>query len=209
MKNPTQEILEAAVQARRDGRKAKEIQAEFDLSHSQFEFAWLRLEVLKDQIGSVPATPEGVSAARAEGESWGVIAVLANTTEGKVRTLFKEATGAKSQGQRVGKGGRWLYSEASLYEGEFNKPGVTIPADAPEFRGREGATEAQEAQRNLLTVDFKDLKAQWMKATGRKSFPKGGMTKVQMIREIIASEAPAPAPKKAAAKRTKKVAAQA
>jgi hypothetical protein len=189
MKNPTAEVLEAAVQARRDGRKAKEIQAEFDLSHSQFEFAWLRLEVLKDEIGTVPATPAGIATARAEGKSWGVIAVLADTTEGKVRNLFKEATGAKSQGQRIGKGGRWLYNEQGLYEGEFNKPGTTIPADAPEFKGREGATAAQEAQRNLLTVDFKDLKAQWMKATGRKSFPKGGMTKVQMIREIIATEA--------------------
>lgn len=187
MKNPTAEILEMAVQARREGRKAKEIQAEFDLSHSQFEFAWLRLEAMKDLVGTEEATPKNIARLRDEGKSWGVIAVLCNTTEGKVRKAFSEKTGVKHQGQRIGKGGRWLYSDGTLYEGEFNKPGVTIPANAPEFRGREGAAQAQDAQRNLITADIKEVIAEFKAATGRKTV--AGLTKVEMIRAIIAKEA--------------------
>lgn len=186
MKNPTQEVLAAAVADRLAGMKAKDILAKHGLSHSQFEFAWLRLHEMADVAGTVEPTAKNVVRLRAEGQSWGRIAVLTGLSEGKVRTTFKEATGAKSQGQRIGKGGRWLYNDQTLYEAEFNKPGTTIPANAPEFRGSEGARQANEAQRNLITADIKDVIAEFKKATGRKSA--NGLTKVQMITAILAAE---------------------
>jgi len=184
-KSPSAEVLAEACEARRAGMKAKEILSTFGLSHSQFEFAWLR-EEMGDLVGSEALTPANVRRLRLkEQKSWGVIAVLCDTTEGKVRKTFSEGTAVKHQGQRIGKGGRWLYSDGSLYEGEFNKPGITIPV-GQEFKGREGAHAAQEGQRNLLTEDIKVVIDTFKKVTGRKSA--SGLTKVEMIRAILANE---------------------
>lgn len=184
MKNPTQDVLSAAIEDRKAGMKAKEILATHGLSHSQFEFAWLR-DQMGDLCGSEAATPANVKRLRADGQSWGVIAVLCGTTEGKVRKAFTEGTGAKHQGQRIGKGGRFLYTDPTLYEGEFNKPGVTIPANG-EYKGREGAHAAQEGQRNLLSQDIQEVIAEFKKVTGRKTVK--GFTKVEMIRAILEAE---------------------
>lgn len=51
-------------------------------------------------------TAKDVVRLRKEGVSWGRISVRGGITETKARSMFEEATGDPSLGQRIGKGGR-------------------------------------------------------------------------------------------------------
>lgn len=183
MKNPTQDILSAAVAARQAGMKSDQILAEFGLSHSQFEFAWLRQVELVDFVGSVEATgPNAVAMRDYFQVSWGRIAVLMDCSEAKVRSLYKEAAGLLSQGQRIGKGGRWYLNERDLYTEGLQRPGTKITeAEAKEMGRREAATVAAASQK-LLLKDMAELKAI---AAAEGVTVKKGTTKALLIKGIL------------------------
>lgn len=202
-KNVTAETFKAAVADRKGGMKMAEVMAKHDLSHSQLELAIMRLDTLKDQVGSVPATAEGITKARQAGHSWGVISVLANVPESRVRKIWAEATNLKSQGLRTGKGGRFYYGDSGqpLYTGEDLKTtGTAIRRDEKML---EGALKAADDQRNLVKEPIEKVVALYTKVTGRK--PARGFTKAQLIMAIRAAERKA-APVKKATKARKPVA---
>ncbi len=68
------------------------------------------------------------------GDSWGLIRVkfgYADYTEGKIRKMFEEASGLKSQGLRIGKGGRFFNRDGRFYVDDHRKPGTAIKAGTP------------------------------------------------------------------------------
>lgn len=166
MKNATrtQEEIKAAtakvIKMRSDGAKWPEILQATGFSHSRAELIWMDhvlpsaerdrcRKLVKDQ-GLGPASV----ALRAEGHSWGEIAVRVGHGEGKVRTAFRDASGNKSQGQRIGKGGRYYLAEGVLYQDTLRPTGTVIPKDAV---GREGARFCAATQR-LMNLEFSELK---------------------------------------------------
>lgn len=144
MKNPTLEVLSEAYDAYVAGAKIKEVLAlEFagedgepdTLTYSQFWYFQQSMELTDDQriVGSLDDAEVmvAVATARNEGDSWGRIAVRCQKPENAIRNAFKAATGLRSQGLRVGKGGRWFLNDQELYAGDLVKPGTAIPADTP------------------------------------------------------------------------------
>lgn len=192
MKNPKPEVLASAVKARLGGMTVKDVLAQFNLSHSQYELAEMRLHTYKDRIGTVPATPAGIARERANGTSWGVISVLADIPESRVRRLYAE-TGVKSEGQRIGAGGRFYYGDSgqALYSGELAGTGTIIPVGA---KGLEGALGASSAQAALLAESPEALIKRFCALTGRKGAK--GMTKAELVIAIIKAEAAPTRPKR-------------
>lgn len=146
-KNVDTKVLDKAVQAKLGGLASKEVLKQFNLSHSQFEFHYLyTVELAKggmlEVARSVPCTGEAVVAARHEGHaslkgtthegplSWGKIAVLCGASEAKVRSTYTKHTNTLSEGQRIGKGGRFYELDERYYENTLRKPGTVIPAAA-------------------------------------------------------------------------------
>ena len=70
---------------------------------------------------------------REAGLSWGWMAVLntvtggTHTPEGRIRAAYATVTANKSQGQRIGKGGRFYYRDGELYEDNLKPTGTVIP----------------------------------------------------------------------------------
>lgn len=87
---------------------------------------------------------KAIAEGRAKGESWGYLAVRANRPEGSVRKAYAEATAIKSQGLRVGKGGRFLDRDPLLYLEEHKKAGTAIPVGTPRADYRKFAVMANE-----------------------------------------------------------------
>lgn len=155
--NPTTEAFDAAFALHKEGGTVKAICAETGLNYSQL---WRFCESRKlDEAGfefytELAGKEEIVADLRKSGFSWGSIAVRFRLTdahqalgcpEGKIRKAFETATGLKSQGQRIGKGGRFFYgySGQPLYAGELRPTGTDIPKDAK----LDGALLAAEEQR--------------------------------------------------------------
>ncbi len=146
MKNPTNSDFRLAVSLRLKGKGWSEVLRDTGLSHSQAELAEFRFKRDLADLGvadladwkSVPV-PEGsdageiVKALRAEGISWGVIACRMHLSESKARRAFTATTSTKSQGLRIGKGGRFLDSKENghrYYEnGDNRKSGLFIPKE--------------------------------------------------------------------------------
>lgn len=193
-KNPTSEQFDAYVAARKDGKSAHDAQVAAGLSHSQAEFHWLRTQPvaeggMAELVGKTEATPKAVAALREKGESWGRIAVHIDQPEGSARKLYAQATGNKSQGQRVGKGGRFYYHENALYADALKGTGTVIGLTE---KGRDAAVEAAADQRELLNAEVPALLETYAKEVGRKA-PKG-YTKAQLciaIRKVRREKASA------------------
>lgn len=86
-----------------------------------------------------------IEKARAAGDSWGLIAVKCRAPEGRVRKAFSTASGLRSQGLRVGKGGRYLDNDPVLYAGSAVKTGTAIPTTAKRAEFRDFVTSGLEA----------------------------------------------------------------
>lgn len=187
MKNPSATVLEAAKAMREGGASWKIVLEETGLNYSQ---AWLFIERSNlpedlDLSAAYGENPSGtVQAARAEGNSWGLIAVRCNVPESQVRKNFTAGTQLLSQGLRIGKGGRWFLGEPTLYAENLAKPGTAIDADGEE-PVRVRAVEASRTQR-LISQDWPMLKA--MAAELNVPFKKG-MTKVKFCQAILAAQA--------------------
>jgi lambda repressor-like predicted transcriptional regulator len=157
MKNPTIETLTAALELHKDGVAIKAILAETGLNYSQ---AWyfIRTEILREQnLLVADAGPADIKALRDEGLSWGEIAVRCQLAESKIRRMFTESTDLKSQGLRIGKGGRFYYGPdrgRPLYTDGLQKTGTEIPKGAH----YEAAVTAADSQK-LIHWDMAELKA--------------------------------------------------
>ncbi len=148
------------IKMRSGGAKWPEILSATGFSHSRAELIWMDhvLPAAERQrcqaMIKADGLPKAAQTLRSEGLSWGEIAVRAGKPEGQVRTAFKEATGLKSQGQRIAKGGRFYLAEGVLYQDSLKPTGTDIPKDA---KGREGARLSAVTQR-LMNLELKELK---------------------------------------------------
>lgn len=61
--------------------------------------------------------------------SWGEIAVRLGLPESKVRKLYRASGAKKDLGLRIGKGGKFAYSDPTLYLDNRRKEGAQIPVD--------------------------------------------------------------------------------
>lgn len=140
--NPTTDQFNAAWTAHQAGATVKQICADTGLNYSQL---WRFCESRKLEAAEFEFHQEVdhdlVKGYRDAGMSWGSIAVRFRLNdshqdlgcpEGKIRKAFETATGLKSQGQRIGKGGRFYYgySGQPLYTGELRPTGTDIPVGA-------------------------------------------------------------------------------
>ena len=193
MKNPTIEVLTEAVEAKLGGMKSEEVLSTYDLSHSQFELAFWRLVPvaqggMKEWAGKVEFTGENVQALREYFLiSWGRISILVGRPESAVRKLYKETARLLSQGQRIGKGGRWFLNERELYTDGLQRPGTKIDeARAKEIGSTRAAALISANEQKLIHKDTVELKA-IAKAEGVKVSPKA--TKAQLVKAIVKQRA--------------------
>lgn len=158
------------------------------LSHSQAEFAVLRVTEKR----RMPATAENAKKLRSEGFSWGHIAVILDLNEGAARRLFTEASGNESQGQRIGRGGRFYRREQLLYDGELKPTGTTIPKGE-----KPNAVNHAAAQRLLKLVKADPEAARRIATRYGVSLPEGKLTPAQITSLILKQERKVAATKKA------------
>lgn len=62
-----------------------------------------------------------------EGVSWGEISVRLNMPESQVRAVFRHNSTVKDVGLRIGRGGRWLNGDPTLYQAHRAKEGAFVP----------------------------------------------------------------------------------
>lgn len=197
MKNPSKKVLDKALAMHAEGAQIKSIIKETGLNYSQ-TWRFLRSRDLEAEGFEFHTTvdPVAVKAMREAGMSWGEIGVRhrlngEHTTfgapEGQVRKAFTEATGLKSQGQRIGKGGRFYYGERGtpLYAGELRPTGTDIPKDAK----YDGAVEAANSQR-LIHKDLDELKAMASDLGVSLKAGNKNKTKAKLVTDIRKAMAP-------------------
>lgn len=191
--NPTDSIFSDAFAMHKAGATVKEICAETGLNYSQlWRFCESRsldeagFEFLTELAGNEKAVAE----MREAGLSWGKIAcrfrlneshTALGCPEGKVRKAFETATGLKSQGQRIGKGGRFFYgySGQPLYAGELRPTGTDIPVGAKLGE----ALVAAEEQR-MISWDIEAVRAKATELGISLKAGKKNATKAQLIGKI-------------------------
>ena len=72
-----------------------------------------------------------VKARHQDDDSWGMIAVRTNLPESRVRKLYAENCGKRSEGQRKGMGGRWLKDDQRYYQDEASTVGHQFSNEKP------------------------------------------------------------------------------
>lgn len=122
MQKPTSDVFARATALRAEKRTNKEIMIETGLSHSQLERHFMAEDI--DQYGGFLAQPGSdtakaalIAKLRLEGQSWGVISVRFGEPESRTRKAFEEASGLRSKGMRIGKGGRYVSNDQRFYTG--------------------------------------------------------------------------------------------
>lgn len=210
------------------GFTTPQLMEKYELNHSQVDLILYTLRATDDVVEAYmnggATLGERTVVGRNAKHSWGFMAVLETFGTGKkvsesaVRAAFKEASATKSQGQRIGRGGRFYFGDpgAVLYEDVLKPTGTVIPADTP--RTLEAATPHSHEQRftNLPHEGQNHIgeqihipwakgmsRAQWMKAciavmTGRVPTPSKDTTpEVVLGSEGAVSKARAPRKPKA------------
>lgn len=134
----------------------KAIATATELSHSPIEGICMEMQYFWVEGGTVvEATGSNAVALRDYfGISWGAIGVMMQVAEGKVRKLYKEASGKEDRAQRIGHGGRFFAGKAELYEGGLKRTGTEVPA------GMLSEAESLAATQRIMRQSFEDLKAQ-------------------------------------------------
>lgn len=140
--------LEAAVLAAREaGMSTAKCQVEFGLNHTQVDAITYRARItegMRQEWNDGGSTlGERAVAARANGMSWGMMGYIANVPEGTVRKAFADTSATKSQGLRIGRGGRYYYGDPDLYAEALVQTGTTIPVGSDHA----GARHASQIQR--------------------------------------------------------------
>ena len=181
--NLTAAQLSALIQMKEDGAKWKQILKDTGLSHSKAELAWMEHEAFAQAdppFTPEPLTPAFVAYARNDlAIGWGPIMVWTQSSEGKVRKAWEEATNTHSDCKRVGRGGRFKFDDAELYVGELKPRGTDVPAEAP--LARSVARESAFVTR-MLALTPKQVAAIYTKYLGKA--PTKGMTKAKMILDL-------------------------
>lgn len=186
-----------AVKMKKAGAKMKQILVETGLNHSQAESAIMEASFTDEDrkwFEKLAAdTPGRCVAARKANKSWGWIAVMAGVPESQVRKHWANATGLKSQGQRIGRGGRFYYGDGGrpLYENELKPTGTDIKVGSD----RETAILQSRLQR-MVGLEMDELKnlGKDYGVTFRK-----GDTKTKYAQRIIAAATAKKAPAATAA----------
>lgn len=192
----TSDIIMEAAQRIMAGEKIGAVLSDTGLKYSPVWLTarWLELTAEAPELFlAEPTAAVAVKLREEEGCSWGEIAVRFSQAaprsfpESRVRAWFKQASGVRSEGLRIGKGGRWFAGEEEFYMDVLRKPGTQIPADMPIAIAREVATKVDRdtITQGLLSLQVKELKA-LMADHGIKF--KVGMTKAQMIRAIRSAQ---------------------
>lgn len=132
MKEPDEKVLERALKLHREGKRLKEILELTGLNYSQ---AWLYITDAdlspSQRVKAKDATSQTVKQLRDDDQlSWGLISVMMGYKafpESRVRKMYEEASGLRSQGLRIGHGGRYLNGDPVLYADDRRKPGIALP----------------------------------------------------------------------------------
>lgn len=116
-----------------EGKKQTEVREALQLNHSQLDLIVYQNQLTEEDFSRFleggGTLGERVAVARNVLHlSWGVIGLLAGEPESRVRREYAKQTEKDSKGQRIGKGGRWLMNEPTLYERELNPTGTILPA---------------------------------------------------------------------------------
>lgn len=202
-----------------EGLTSLQLQEKYELNHSQVDLIVYTLratdDVVEAYMNSGATMGARTIAGRKEAHSWGFMAVLESigtgrkVSESAIRNAFKATSDTKSEGQRIGKGGRFYMVEPVLYQDELKPTGTVIPADAP--RSREVAvTHANEQRFTRLSMEGQNhigeqvnvpyvkgmSRAKWMNAViavmvGRVPMP----SKASTPEEVLSGTAPVSKPK--------------
>lgn len=127
-----------------EGLTSAQLMEKYELNHSQVDLIVYTLratdDVVEAYMNSGTSMGERTVAGRKEAHSWGFMAVLETigtgrkVSESAIRNAFKATSDTKSEGQRIGRGGRFYMVEPVLYQDELKPTGTVIPADAPRSR---------------------------------------------------------------------------
>lgn len=142
-----------------------------------FKFEWLIAGLPQPGVGQWAPTADLVAYLRSEGWGWGKIMVATDSTEGKVRRLFEEATNTESRALRVGKGGRFFRDEPKLYEDTLKASGTSVP------KGQLGQATSHAEMQKLMKRDFNDLRAEAVEAGLIE--PKARTTKAKLVKLLL------------------------
>lgn len=190
--NLTAEQLALLVSMREDGAKWKTVLAETGLSHSKAELAFMEHEAEAAEFVTAELTPAFVAYCRNDLRiGWGPIMVWTQSSEGKVRKAWEEATNVHSDCTRIGRGGRWKFDDPELYVGDLKPTGTQVDAEAPLVRevAREAAVD-QSMTKQLLAMDVKELRVM---AEGLGVAFKKNTTKAKLVVDIKKAKASVPA----------------
>jgi hypothetical protein len=147
MKKPELKTLDRGLIMALEGKSQKEILEATGLNYSQLVFHGLALRLYVDpKTFGGPITGDSdtvlgaqIVRARADGQSWGIIAARAGMPEGRVRRIFKDVSAIDSRGLRVGQGGRYVDDDPRFYTGSDRSklgteldPQVALSAQVPE-----------------------------------------------------------------------------
>lgn len=131
-----QQKLDQALRLHQSGKKMQEILEAVEMNYSQ---VWLFITDAElpdsERIKEKDRTPATVRSLRDDSEnSWGMIQVrfgYREFSEGAIRKMYEEASGDRSIGLRIGRGGRFLNGDPVLYLDERRQPGIRISKDTP------------------------------------------------------------------------------
>lgn len=192
----------AAAEALDSGAKMAEVLEATGLNYSQAWYFWMRLRVERGDFGK-GSDLKGLTGDKAKraielartvdpnpetekpGQSWGFIAVRFALPEARVRRMFTDQTELKSQGLRIGRGGRFYRRDEVLYEDVLKPTGTAIPNEAKGEQIRQAAkverAQVAEGQVNeLWTKAHKELVA----LAKKLGIATQNVTKVQLITRI-------------------------
>lgn len=126
-----QDLCDEVLGAIAGGMSMKAVGTQYQLNHTQVDAITYRARITDEDreafFNGGSTLSEQVIAARDSGLSWGWIGYVAGVSEGAVRTAYAKGSGKKSQGQRIGKGGRFYYRDGVLYEDTLKPTGTVIP----------------------------------------------------------------------------------
>ena len=199
--------LSAKVLADKEGGMSyAAIGAKYGLNHTQVDRISYAARITDEDreawFASAPSMGERAVKGREDKISWGMMGILEGVPETRIRAEFAKATNNKSQGQRIGKGGRYYQREELYYEDVLKPTGTTIPVGTP----REKALVLSKAQRfGKLDQAGQDaigasVGVPWVKGSGK--------SRMQWERAVLAAlVGDEPTPTKAKAPRKKAAAA--
>lgn len=148
---PRGERIALSNELRHSGMAWSAVRAITGLNHVVSEREYMAFVLPESEL----VAPTGANAKMLRDErqlSWGEISVRLGVTEGRARKLYAES-GTLSEGQRIGKGGRWLGNDQELYSDVLQPTGTKISVEA----GRRNARKLA-AQQRIVKMEIGALR---------------------------------------------------